>query len=101
MMTTFAPIITRVAPTDTNPVDVFSGGRVKILGFIVSNTSGSAATATIRTNEASPTTLFTVRLPLNFSFSVPIPWIADKGIEVIDETGNVIVFSFLHTQEGS
>jgi hypothetical protein len=97
----FAPIITRVVPADLLGNDVFSGAVVRVWGFAVSNTSAGTATATIRTNATSPTTLWTASMPTNTQITVPIPFIADRGLEVLTSVASALVFTFWHSQVGT
>jgi len=97
----YATIITRVAPADTSGNDVYSGGIVRVWGFTVSNTSAGTVTATVRTNESSPTTLWSATIAANTTVTVPIPFIADKGLEVVASSANTLSFTFYHGQVGS
>ena len=97
----FAPIVTRVAPTTTTAVAVFDGAIIRIWGFTVSNITAGTVTATVRTNETSPTTIWTATILANQTIVVPISFIADKGLEVVDGTGSALSFTFMHSQVGS
>jgi hypothetical protein len=97
----FSSIVTRIAPTDTVANILYSGLFIKVWGFTVSNISGGNATATIRTNETSPTTIWTAVIPTNTTVSVPIPFIADKGIQVMTSVANSLSFTFYHSQAGT
>jgi hypothetical protein len=97
----FAPIVTRVLPTDTNAVDVFGGAIIRVWGFTVSNLTGSSVVGTVRTNEVSPTTIWSGGIAANQTHVVYLPFIADKGLEVVSATGSALSFSIWHSQVGS
>lgn len=97
----YASKITRVFPTTTALTQVYAGGKVRVWGFTVNNTSASTITATLTTNESTPTTLWTASLLANTSTNVPIPFIADYGLQVQASTGSTLSFTFYHSQEGS
>jgi hypothetical protein len=102
-MNTFshAPIVTQITPPNTDAVDVFGGSPLRVLGFIISAIVVGPTTATIRTNEASPVILFMGPVIQASKIYVPIPIIADKGLEVVASAGDSLSFTFFHAQLGS
>jgi hypothetical protein len=97
----FAPIVTNIQPTDTNGTDVFAGNIVKVWGFSVSKIGAGNATVTVRTNETLPATVFMGLIAANTSVIVPIPFIADKGLEVVTTSISTTSFTFWHSQVGT
>jgi hypothetical protein len=97
----FAPIITRVAPTTTAATNVYSGAFVRVWGFSVANTTAGTVTATLTTAETSPTTLWTASMAANTVITVPIPFIADRGLQVTTSSGSALTFTFYHSQIGT
>ena len=86
---------------------MYNGVPIRVFSFCINNISASSTpTATIRTNEASPTILWAGTLGTGVQgnrriITVPIPFKADKGLEVISSIANSLSFTFVHTQTGS
>ena len=98
----FAPIVTQITPSNTSANTVFGGGIVKVWGFTINRLpTGAGVVATVRTNEASPTTIWMGTLSPDQSVVVNIPFIADKGLEVISASANLLSFTFWHSQVGT
>jgi hypothetical protein len=101
-----APIVTTVTITNsTTAQTVFNGLPIRVYAFSIALSAGSTVTtATIRTSEAIPTILFETSLLSNGNTRVyvPMPFIADKGLQVVlDGSASTVVFTFAHSQAGS
>jgi len=94
-------LVTRVFPTDTANTAVFSGVPIRVKGFTVSNTSGGSVTATIKDNSSSNTIIWTALVPTATTVTVPIPFVADKGLVVTSSSGSTISFTFFHSHQGT
>ena len=79
---------------------VASGEAVTVHGILISNLTASNSEVTVRTADGNETTLFSIELDRSELFNVEVPFLADKGIEIVNVSGDSIQITVFHSNPG-
>lgn len=100
MATEFATRLTHFI-VGTSATQIANGDPVYVFGYTIANAGGTNnIEVTLRTAETSPTTISIIELDTTDVLSFDIPFIADKGIEVLASTDDEINFTIFHSNAG-
>lgn len=80
---------------------VASGVPITVFGFIVANSSASDVEVTWTTAESSPVTLGYITVRAHDNGTVPIEWIADKGLIFTSASSSSIHVTVFHSNTGA
>jgi hypothetical protein len=95
-MYVLATRLTRVA-LDQNRV--ISAGSIRVTGVVVSNGTGAAVTVVFRDREAN--NVMDITVPTNDTVSFNIPFVADKGLNIVSASSADVVVTVAHGADGA
>jgi len=97
----FASRRTYELSTATDQITSVAGGEaVTVNAILISGLTDSNSEISIRTTESTPTTLFYYELDKGSLISVETPFLADKGIEIVNISGDSLDITVFHSNPG-